>query len=245
MKASKNQVLKNWVRMVDYMDGHAETEVEKLVHQIATDYNKSKAGTYMVTQRAEDLITKINVKKVDLQIYKQVPNGIYGICLMSNPNSMIILEKESDELATAIVLTIKDDALVGISLKYTSIRIDIKRNVLRSPTKDLDEYQTKKGEEFVNNELKQFIAYIFLSDIELKVLPINGKYGTASDSNRLKNDSHTPLTLVTDKWNTITLRVGDFGVSGHFGWRRCGVGRLDRRLVYIDSYMKHSYKRRG
>jgi hypothetical protein len=243
MKASKNKILKYWNTMKSYMVNNSMNSIEELVRDTIVECDKTLSPTYMVMDSALKIADNINVEKIGYEIYSQVPNGNYRICISHESSSMIVLNK-NDKVATVIVLLVKNDPM-GMGFNYTSIRVDLEHNCLRVPTQDMDPELTAKNEEFVGNYLKKLVAYIFLSEIELKILPINGKHGNATDPNRIKNDSHTPITMVTNKWNTVTLRVGDFGVSGHFAWRACGTGRSERKLVYIDSYIKHGYQRRG
>jgi len=243
MKASRNRVFKYWDAIIDNMNKHAESAIEHMVLRVADTYQSTKAPTYMITKSAEELIDKINVDKIGLEIYSQIPNGLYAFVHMSDDSGFILIEKD-DEVATVVVIVVNSDGGKNL-IRYSSIRVDLEKNLLRVGTDDQDVKTTQKNEEFVNEDLKKVVAYIFLSEIELKILPINGKHGTATHPDRLKNDSSKPLTIVSDKWNTVTLRVGDFGVTGHFAWRAAGVGRVERRLIWIDSYVKHGYKKRG
>lgn len=46
-------------------------------------------------------------------------------------------------------------------------------------------------------------------------------------------------------WYTTVIRNEGFSVKGHFRLQPCGVGKQDRKLIYIREFQKHGYVRRA
>jgi hypothetical protein len=46
-------------------------------------------------------------------------------------------------------------------------------------------------------------------------------------------------------WYTTIIRNEGFSVKGHFRLQPCGVGKKDKKLIYIHEFQKHGYVRRA
>jgi hypothetical protein len=83
--------------------------------------------------------------------------------------------------------------------------------------------------------------YLFknYAEIETKILApgqrqkdINCKY---------VNDTRLPIRYLDSKWFTTLVKSDAFKVRGHFRLQPCGHGLTDRKLIYIDDFMKTGY----
>jgi len=94
--------------------------------------------------------------------------------------------------------------------------------------------------------ISSLITYvIFKKYAPLETLIVNRDKTRKGILNKEKhlNEYNHDITVIDSTWFTTIIRTKGFGVQGHFGLRACGVGRTERRLVWIDAYQKDGYKR--
>lgn len=91
----------------------------------------------------------------------------------------------------------------------------------------------------------RLVTFMELAEIETIVVPPGKKHGKQSYPDNLKNDELFPMTVVNTTWNRIIIRNEGFKVSGHFRIQPFGVGRNDRKLIWIDEYEKKGYTLHG
>lgn len=96
----------------------------------------------------------------------------------------------------------------------------------------------KQIEEFVY----KFLCFFYLTDNNEEILAAGKVYGTRK-SGKIMNDFKFPMTVVTSKWNTNTIRTEAFGVRGHFRVQPCGTGRTNYEIIFIEPFTKNGYKR--
>jgi hypothetical protein len=58
---------------------------------------------------------------------------------------------------------------------------------------------------------------------------------------RYKSDIDYPIELLTENWYTKSIQSHPFVVRGHWRLQPCGKDREDRKLIFIDSFMKQGY----
>lgn len=96
-----------------------------------------------------------------------------------------------------------------------------------------------------------FVLKILLHIIFKKYAPIEyvvtNKNNKKAKINNQKfiNESESEVTIIDSSWFTNITRTKGFNVRGHFALRACGVGRKDRRLVWIKGFKKNGYKRQA
>jgi hypothetical protein len=93
-------------------------------------------------------------------------------------------------------------------------------------------------------ELIQYLIFINLSDVEVHFLPPNRKVGTKKIGT-FKNETKYNVTIVNSAWNKFVVRTEAFGVSGHLRLQPCGVNNAQRKLVWIEPYVKQGYVRKA
>ena len=89
----------------------------------------------------------------------------------------------------------------------------------------------------------KLLIFIYFGEIETVELKPNEKFGTKLSGDRWKNESQTTFIIVDSTWNKTIISSGGFTVSGHLRLQPCGVGRLDRKLIYIEEFEKDGYSR--
>ena len=98
----------------------------------------------------------------------------------------------------------------------------------------------------INEKHKNIIklmVYLFYGDITLKkLLP---KTSTRLTSiTKFKNDTKTGIWFANTLWKQSISTEG-FKVKGHFRLQPCGVGRKERKLIWIESFKKEGYNRKA
>lgn len=92
--------------------------------------------------------------------------------------------------------------------------------------------------------IMQVLTFIELGDIDVKVLESGRNNGQSKKSGKITNTTNRTVFVVDSAWNTIVVRTDGFAVRGHFRLQPCGEGHRDRKLIWIDAFEKHGYKRR-
>lgn len=107
----------------------------------------------------------------------------------------------------------------------------------------------------VENRDDLFIA--LLHGLALLVLLKNGRVETvlaASNTKRkipevengvLMNSTPFPIRYIDSSWLKTIIRTEGFLVRGHFRLQPHGIGRSERKLIYIQPFKKHGYVRRA
>lgn len=108
----------------------------------------------------------------------------------------------------------------------------------------------------IDNELmknKQYVSFIFnyikgicnleifkkYANVETKYIPPNKR---VKDINcKYVNDTKTGITILDSKWFTTLVKSDAFTVHGHFRLQPCGEGMKDRKLIWINDFMKSGY----
>lgn len=59
------------------------------------------------------------------------------------------------------------------------------------------------------------------------------------------NESDRQINVLDSRWFTESVRGEGFAVSGHFRLQAYGEGRRERKLIYIDDFVKEGYTRKA
>lgn len=100
----------------------------------------------------------------------------------------------------------------------------------------------EKQREFTT--IMQVLTFIELGDIQVKYLEGGKNNGGKKNVDKITNDSVKNVYIVDSNWNTLVIRTDGFAVRGHFRLQACGEGLKDRKLIWIDAFEKHGYKRK-
>lgn len=94
------------------------------------------------------------------------------------------------------------------------------------------------------NSLVRLMIFIELGDIEIVELPSGRNNGKPKNNGKITNQSNYSVYVVDSSWNKIIVRTDGFAVRGHFRLQPCGNALSERKLIWIDAFEKHGYKRR-
>lgn len=92
--------------------------------------------------------------------------------------------------------------------------------------------------------ITQLILFIHLGDIEVIMIEAGRNNGKGKKDGKVTNNSNNTVYVVDSSWNQLIIRTEGFAVMGHFRLQPCGVAMRERKLIWIDAFEKHGYKRR-
>jgi len=103
-------------------------------------------------------------------------------------------------------------------------------------------YEQDFSEQF--STLMQVLIFVYLGDIEVKILEAGRNNGGKKWVNKITNTTNKTVYVVDSTWNQILIRTDGFAVRGHFRLQACGEAMKDRKLIWIGAFEKHGYRRR-
>lgn len=93
------------------------------------------------------------------------------------------------------------------------------------------------------NKITKIITFVFLGDIDVIMLEKGRNNGKPKIDGKITNTSNFTVYVVDSSWNQLIIRTEGFAVMGHFRLQPCGVNHVDRKLIWINAFEKHGYKR--
>ena len=88
-----------------------------------------------------------------------------------------------------------------------------------------------------------YIVYlaIFRKYAEIETKTFVGGEKTVYHGDKTFNDTKVPITFLDSKWFTNLVKSDAFKVRGHFRLQPCGAGLKDKKLIWIDDFVKSGY----
>lgn len=83
------------------------------------------------------------------------------------------------------------------------------------------------------------LLFKHFAELKAKQLPPKGKLKDFHC--RYKSDLNIPINLLTENWYTESCQNHPFVVRGHWRMQACGEGLSERRLIYVNPFMKKGY----
>ncbi len=105
----------------------------------------------------------------------------------------------------------------------------------------------KMGKEFLLS-IENYILFCHFADVDVKIVARPGSREArrqADDKDFVVNDTHCNVRRLTANYYTTICRDESFPVRGHFRMQPFGVGRAERKLIYISPFVKNGYHRRA
>lgn len=211
------------------------------------DHTEFPNTNFLIRETAQEMIMKIPLnEKFDVKFLRRIKNK--KATFLFGKYFTVRYYKEGDNIYCFFLFI--SDSNDGDMLNCLFSRIDLVTGEITFPTNsgdcrfNLDNIPMKKLGENPVAQLKMFIQtllFVELSDIEINILPPNRKIGTRK--NNVFNRSHSDITVVDSKWNTISVRTDSFLVSGHWRMQPCGFEMKERKLIWIDTFEKNGYVR--
>ena len=82
-------------------------------------------------------------------------------------------------------------------------------------------------------------SFKHFAELKAKQLPPKGKLKDFHC--RYKSDLNIPINLLTENWYTESCQNHPFVVRGHWRMQACGEGLSERKLIYVNPFMKKGY----
>jgi hypothetical protein len=197
-------------------------------------YNIIESKIYLFRKTALEIINKINVKEEKMYDYLDKVSDGFKVFVPSSEYFYRFFKKNGQ----IVVVRIGRDAIEKGQRywHYCMFYFDIEARA--NSTEFNSDVQTEIAkEEF----LKMLIYFEFAEKETIYVTP--GCSNGTRKTEKILNDSKISVTVVDSHWNKIVIRDEEFDVDGHLALRAYGVGRLHRRLVWINPYKKNGYTR--
>jgi len=205
---------------------------------------------YLIKETAEEMAGKIPLsEKFDIKFLNSVPDK-KATFLMGKNLTIRYYKTGSMIYCLGLFITEQED---GNMLNSLFFRMDLDEGYIYYPIKSTNQDTKFKVNEIPMEQIGmngatileaviKLLLFIELSDIIIEILEPNQKTGTRK-TGKVFNQSDSNVVVVDSKWNTISVRNEGFKVSGHWRAQPCGVGRQERRIIWIDSFEKKGYVR--
>lgn len=102
-------------------------------------------------------------------------------------------------------------------------------------------FNERYSEQF--NRVAKIITFVELGDIDVVELERGRNNGKPKNDGKVTNTSEYTVYVVDSSWNQLIIRTTGFAVMGHFRLQSCGINHADRKLIWINAFEKHGYKR--
>lgn len=208
--------------------------VLSLYHCLSPDKNKSYLVTKSVVENLD--LLKINKKDdhYDWNVFKNLKDQ--KVTFIFHDGTLLrMLVSENTLWFCHLKFKMNHDSNIDGHMNWVMFYMDRLNGDL---CEHFNHKDVKELEEFVY----KFLCFFYLTENQEEILPAGKVYGTRK-TGKILNDFKFPMTVVTSKWNTTTIRTDAFGVSGHFRLQPCGPGRTDTELIFIEPFIKNGYKR--
>lgn len=168
-----------------------------------------------------------------------------GVYINQTEATFYKINKEAQTITVVIIINseiVWGGLNIGVGEKSEHSKFFIPRFFLFGKT-------IEQREEILNFTLSKAMAPLAIamfrtySDHEVKVVAGND-YGTLNGIT-YKNSNRRSITVLDSSWYTSIVRTEGFMVNGHLRMQPCGIGNTQRKLIYIDSFMKHGYVRKA
>lgn len=230
----------------EYKIVDSKEKIETLSDQFATTFrlaDKEGNVSYYVTETIIDKLQLLKVKKIqhmekeqyDWTVFKNVKHGKRTFIFPDGTLLRMLVNEDTIQFLHISVRWMfnKNEGMVHFILFY------------------VDQLTGEQCEHFAHNDVRnieefiyKLLCFVYLSDNTEKILAPGEKSGTKK-SGKIINTLPFPLTIINSNWNITSIRNEEFGVSGHLALRWVGQGRTEKRMVWIDPYLKHGYIRKA
>lgn len=85
--------------------------------------------------------------------------------------------------------------------------------------------------------------FLLYADVETKIVNRNNVSGVKCKDEKVFSDINYPVEIIDSTYFTTIIRTEGFGVKGHFRLQACGEGMKQRKLIWVNDFIKHGYAR--
>jgi hypothetical protein len=198
-----------------------------------------------------DKITAPDTFSKLIKLFTQLPE-VSGILLYPNSRfsqihgvsySIFPSKEEPDVIYGEVCLYCEVGRIAIIYIKVNAQ--DTNWKVITSP----DIEKQKDLRTWITNHVQSLLCTLtFKHFAEIETYTIGGKdYPKKRKIDKVKylNESNHQINVLDSRWFRESIRVGAFKVAGHFRFQPCGPGRAQRKLIYVETFIKHGYHRKA
>lgn len=219
-------------------DGSDNHPLESKCMSLASLLSIKNQTSYYITETVIDKLDILKVKRnsdgnFHWAVFNHIPLGRITFIL---PDDKLIRVLFTDNVISFAFISVGKmyDARNG-ELKWVLFYIGkedgkLSANFNDKDVKDIDELVYK------------ILCFMYLSDNEEVIVEAGHRYGTRK-SGKLVNELPFKVTVVNSMWNITSIRTEGFSVRGHLAIRWSGEGRSIPKMVFIQPFEKHGYKR--
>jgi hypothetical protein len=209
---------------------------------------------YNICKTAQNVISKIKSDfGKSLEFLNKIQDGKYMFVL--NKKDFLYVVKIGPNLFVNPYIHNEQNVLISSNFVLINLSYEIQEKVLiaggikygeetfSTCTTDDPEFKKKGTDSGSDIAIKTLIFLAFAEKEEEVLMP--SKKTKIINCDYTNNDTKYKVTTVTSKWNFTSVRLEGFEVGGHFRLQACGEGHKDRKLIWVDSHMKHGYVRKA
>jgi hypothetical protein len=237
----KSAIESNGYKLDEYEKDDAYMRVEKTIDDSNTKYYLMTKPAYEISQRIKFDENKFDVgflKFIDDKNLTYLLGDMFYRWMKINDKINVFCYLERP-VADAAKNVLRKDKRISLQYetRYLFFSIDLLEKHFHFPEGVIEPFSKNNLIEFI-----KLLVFTELGELETIVLKPNGSVGTRRQG-KYKNESSNNVVIVESVWSKTLVREDGFLVSGHVRMQPCGAGRLQRELIWIDSYKKHGYIR--
>jgi hypothetical protein len=230
-----------------------EKEREKYTNDVLGILSREENRNYLPAPSTFEIIDNIKISegKIDGTFFKGLPVNKKVTILFAERFFFRYYVREDSIFFISVSSIPIDDTKNEVS--YNTFRINTKDGTFSQNAFEEDAFTAARdqvgmvsasGRKFSSHFLGFLRHLIFLefSELETVFLKNGSKYGTKKQG-KYVNESGNDIVIVDSTWNKTIIRVGEFGVRGHFRLQAFGSGRSSRKLIYVADFIKKGYVR--
>lgn len=169
-----------------------------------------------------------------------------GMLLMSGGQSYLYFinnDPQKRVVDVVVFATIKDILMSFTMLTYEYDNKEMKLNLDYSF--DCQENVPKYGLSFPVQTVVTFLLFKEYADLETKVIQKGKERKAVLNKEKYVTELELPVTIIDSTWFTTLIKSDAFKVSGHFRLQPYGEGMKQRKLIWIDEYVKQGIVRQA
>lgn len=214
---------------------------KETIKNIWTLFLEKDIRKMVLTEKCLELISTMKMdKSIRYDFLRTLPNRTDLISL--DKNNCVVYKKTDDRVLVIFCISNRSDVdSFNINKRFVDIDL-INETHYSSNVVDVDDMNDELSV-LIYTRFVQIVSFIELGNTNFKIVPPKDKVGNFLKDNECRNLTKKEFIVVDTDWNDISIRMEGFPVKGHLRLQRCGVGRSDFKVIYIQPFMKHGYNR--
>jgi hypothetical protein len=198
--------------------------------------NTQEIKTYLIAKTVSDYLFE-HQEKIMTKLWNFIPDmkDSTGAILWGDWTYFYRKFNQEDEAIIMYMSVMGDTAELGAVIKD---RDDI-THVRGTPP----EKSTAAAVGFTMSTL--VLPFLEFAECETKIVNVKTAQRVKLNKEKYITDIPSNIEIVDSSWFTTLIRTDAFGVSGHFRLQPVGMGRSERKLIWIKDFQKQGYTKRA